>query len=63
MSYDEKTDRMNWNDEIVWFGISSISGTLLSSLFLFFDKFPKTSNIPLSNVAFLGSISLAFWLG
>lgn len=47
MSYDDKTDRMNWNDEIIWFGISCISGILLSALFLVFEKFPNASTFTL----------------
>ena len=47
MSYDHKTDRMNWYDEISWFGISLISGILLSALFLVFEKFPNSSTITL----------------
>lgn len=45
MSYDEKTDRMNWKDEFSWLAISLVSGVLLSSVFIFFDRFPATSKL------------------
>ena len=43
MSYDEKTDKMDWKDEYTWMVISLISGVLLSFLFFYFDKFPTSS--------------------
>lgn len=45
MSYDAQTDRMNWKDECSWLAISFVSGLLLSSLFIFFDRFPATNNM------------------
>ena len=54
MSYDEKTDQMNWKDEIVWFGISFLSGTVLSLLFLFFDKFPEANKITIFIICTVG---------
>lgn len=35
---------MDWKDECSWLAISLISGLLLSSLFIIFDRFPATSN-------------------
>lgn len=45
VSYDEKTDRMNWKDEYSWLVISFVSGLFLSFLFIFFDRFPEANNI------------------
>ena len=45
MSYDEKTDRMDWKDEFDWIGISLISGLLLAFIFFYFDRFPDASHI------------------
>jgi len=45
MSYDEKTDRMDWKDEFDWIGISLISGLLLAFIFFYFERFPDASHI------------------
>jgi hypothetical protein len=45
VSYDEKTDRMNWNDELSWLLISLFSGFVLSFLFICFDTFPKANTL------------------
>ena len=39
MTFNEKTDRMNWKDEFVWFAISAVSGSLLWLIYLYFDQF------------------------
>ena len=35
MSYDEKTDKMDWKNEYSWMIISVISGIVLSFLFIY----------------------------
>lgn len=44
MSYNAKTDRMDWKDEFSWLAIALVSGVLLSSVFIFFDRFPGVNN-------------------
>ena len=48
MSYDEKTNQMDWKDEFCWILISLISGSILSFLFYYFDRFPHASYMTLS---------------
>lgn len=54
MSCDDKTDKMNWNDEIIWFGISCISGILLAALFIFYEKFSNAGITILMACCILG---------
>ena len=39
MSYDEKTDKIDWKDEYSWIIISAISGIVLSFIFIIFNRF------------------------
>jgi hypothetical protein len=43
MSYDEKTDKVDWKDEYSWITISAISGIVLSFIFLYFNRFPNSN--------------------
>ena len=43
MSYDEKTDKIDWKDEYSWMVISAISGIVLSFIFIIFNRFPNSS--------------------
>ena len=45
MGYDVKSDKMDWKDEFSWFVIAIVSGSVLSMLFIHFDKFSGTSPI------------------
>jgi uncharacterized membrane protein len=45
MSYDVKSDKMDWKNEYSWMVISIISGILLSFLFFHFDRFPGANTI------------------
>jgi len=54
MSYDEKTDRMDWRDEISWIVISIVSGGALSLLFLYFERFPGVNGILLFVLCCIG---------
>jgi hypothetical protein len=54
VGYDEKTDRMNWNDEFSWLVISFTSGLLLSFLFIYFDRFPEAANIAIYAICCVG---------
>jgi len=45
MSFNEKTDQMDWKDEFVWMLISIVYGLLLSFLFLYFQRFPEANNL------------------
>ena len=45
MSYDVKTDKMDWKDEYSWIAISIVSGIILSFLFFYFDQFPDANPI------------------
>lgn len=45
MSFNEKTDRMDWKDEFIWVVISTGSGILLSSLYIYFHRFPDVNNL------------------
>lgn len=50
MSYDEKTDKMDWKDEYTWMVLSLISGVLLSFLFFYFDKLPNSSPVAVISI-------------
>ena len=39
MTFNEKTDRMDWKDELVWLAISAVSGLLLWLVFFYFGRF------------------------
>ena len=41
MSYDDKTDKMNWKNEYSWMASSLILGIFISTLFLYFKRFPN----------------------
>jgi hypothetical protein len=53
MSFDEKTDKMNWKDEFVWIGISGFSGLVQWLLFGYFEKFEDVSHITLLSLSIL----------
>ena len=53
MSFDEKTDQMNWKDEFFWMGISGASGLVQWFLFVFFEKFDDVSHITLLSLSTL----------
>jgi hypothetical protein len=57
MSFDEKSDTMDWKDETVWGLISLICGLLLALLYRYFDTFPQ-----LGRAATLLSCSGGFYL-
>ena len=44
MSYNEKTDQMDWKDEFTWMGIALVAGLILSILFIYFERFPGANN-------------------
>ena len=54
MSYDEKTDKMDWKDEFSWMVISVISGIVLSFLFIYFNRFPNSSLVTVISVCCIG---------
>jgi len=62
MSYDEKTNRINWRDETGWLLISIISGLLLSFLFMYFDRFPKANGIAIIAFCCVGFYVLSILL-
>jgi len=45
MSFNEKTDQMDWRDEFVWLLISIGSGVLLSFIYFHFQRFPDANNL------------------
>lgn len=45
MSFDEKTDRMDWKDEASWMAIASISGIILWLIFLYYERFPDNNQL------------------
>jgi len=53
MSFDERTDQMNWKDEFVWIGISGVSGLVQWLLFIYFEKFEDVSHITLLSLSIL----------
>ena len=53
MSYDAKTNQMDWKDEYSWILISLISGLILSFLFYYFERFPGASYFMLSAICFV----------
>ena len=45
MSFDEKTERMDWKDEASWMAISAISGLCLWLIYLYFERFPDSNQL------------------
>lgn len=45
MSFDEKTEKMDWKDEFVWILISIGSGVLLSLLYFYLKLFSDAHNL------------------
>ena len=45
MSFNDKTEQMDWKDEFVWLAIACISGGLLWLVFSWFGRFPDTSQL------------------
>jgi len=45
MSFNEKTDKMDWKDEITWILIAICSGVLLSYFYYYFQVFPDVNNL------------------
>ena len=43
MSFNEKTGQMDWKDELIWMLISIGSGMLLSSIYIYFQRFPHAN--------------------
>lgn len=54
MSYDEKTDKMNWKDEFSWMVISVISGIVLSFIFIYFNRFPNSNLLMVTSFCCIG---------
>ena len=62
MSYDVKSDKMDWKDEYSWMVLSIISGVALSILFIHFDKFHGSSPITVVVLSCLGFYILSILL-
>lgn len=45
MSFNDRTDRMDWKDEFVWIAISVVSGVLLAYLYYYFERFQDESSV------------------
>ena len=43
MSYNEKTDKIEWKGEWSWFAVSLISGIIMSLMFVYYKRFPGVS--------------------
>ena len=54
MSYDEKTDKIDWKDEYSWMVISAISGIVLSFMFIYFNRFPSSRLVTVISVCCIG---------
>jgi hypothetical protein len=54
MSYDEKTDKMDWKGEYAWMVISFISGLLLSFIFIFSNRFPNANHVSVILICCIG---------
>lgn len=54
MSYNEKTDKMDWKDEYSWMAISVISGIVLSFIFIYFNRFPNSNLVTVISVCCIG---------
>lgn len=74
MSYDSKTDRMDWKDESSWLGIATLSGLSMALVFGYFERFPGASPVILALSCCAGFYILSillrlqnhrgeFWLG
>jgi uncharacterized membrane protein len=59
MSYDEKTDKMDWKEEYSWMTISAISGIVLSLIFIYFDRFPTSNLVTIFSVCCIGFYTLS----
>jgi len=62
MSYDEKTDKIDWKNEYAWVGISLLSGLVLSLLFISFDRFPETNHVAVISSSCIGFYVLGILL-
>jgi len=62
MSFDDKTDKMNWKDESVWILISIASGLLLSFLYIYFQRFPDSGNFEVGTVCCIAFYALSIFL-
>ena len=54
MSFNEKTDQMDWRDESVWILISIGSGIVLSFIYFYFQRFPDVSNLVIILICCIG---------
>jgi hypothetical protein len=54
MSYDPKTDKMDWRDEATWIAISCASGLLLAVAFLRSGRFTAASPFVLVSICMAG---------
>ena len=74
MSFDTKTDQMNWRDEFSWMGTCIGSGLILTLFFAAVDRFPGVSLAVVARSSCLGFYLLSilarlqnhrgeFWLG
>ena len=59
MSYNPKTDSMNWRDETIWLAVSIASGLLLVVVFSHSEKFAGASPLVLNSICIVGSYVLS----
>jgi hypothetical protein len=53
MSFNEKTDQMDWKDESGWMLISIVSGLLLSYLYIYYQRFPDADNLTIVVICYV----------
>jgi len=62
MSFDDKTDQMDWKDEFVWMAVAVISGLLLWLVLAWFGRFPDASHIAVLTLSITGFYILSILL-
>ena len=62
MSFDEKTGQMDWKDESGWILLSIGSGLTLTTLYLFFHRFPDANSFAVALICCFAFYALSILL-
>lgn len=62
MSYDEKTGKMNWRDELTWIAVSIVCGLVLALIYFVHGRFPDASRFAVVLACSLGFYALGVLL-
>jgi len=62
MSFNDKTDQMDWKDELTWMAVAVISGLLLWLVLAWFGRFPDASHLAVLTLSITGFYILSILL-